>query len=220
MQNVPLAKLVLNWSLYPRHEVDAVQVRRMVAALEAGEEFPPILCDKRSLSVVDGFHRHHAYRRFGGEEVKVPVTFKAYKDESEMLLDSVRLNARHGVPLEPLDQARVILLAQDLGIALVPLAEALAVPLGKIESIIAGRIATGPDGVPVILKRTIKGHAGRRLSKAQVAVNDRLTGMRPEYYLGRVVELIRHGLLDMKNPRVVELLGELKEALKDIKVAA
>jgi hypothetical protein len=47
----------------------------------------------------------------------------------------------------------------------------------------------------------------------QVAVNDRLIGMRATYYLGRVLDLVRHRLLDLSDPRVVDLLGELRGEL-------
>jgi len=135
-----------------------------------------------------------------------------------MFLDAVRINARHGVPLEPMDQARAVLLAADLGIEPVRLAEALAMRPERLEHLSAGRIATGPDGLPMVLKRTLRGHAGRRLTKAQVAVNDRLIGMRAEYYLGRTIDLIRHNLLDWQSERIVELVRELGEVLEKVKV--
>ena len=109
VQVMPLEKLVLNWDLYPRKNVDATQVRRMVAALHAGEEFPPIIVDKRSLMVVDGFHRHTAYER--AKVLEVSVDLKTYRGEAEMLLEAGQLNSRHGVPLEPMDQVRFYLLA-------------------------------------------------------------------------------------------------------------
>jgi len=212
MQMMPLEKLVLNWDLYPRRNVDATQVRRMVAALHAGEDLPPILVDRQRLWVVDGFHRHAAYTRAKASEA--PVELKSYRDEAAMLLEAVALNARHGVPLEPMDQVRSYLLAQDLGIEPARIAQALAVPAEHLGEIMQSRIATGPDGLPLIVKRTIsRTHAGRHLSKAQAAVNERLVGMRVEYYLARTTELIRHRLLDLTDPHIVDLLRDLKAAL-------
>lgn len=214
MQTMRIEKLVLDWNLYPRHDTDKTQVRRMVAALAAGEIFPPILCDKRSLRIVDGFHRYHAYKRAGVEEVLV-IT-KAYRDEAEILLEAVTMNARHGVPLQPYDQARSIMLGQDLGIAPERMAQALAVTPEQLGEITAERFATGPDGLPVILKRSLPNFSGKRISKKQMEINDRLVGMRQEYYLGRVVEMIRHRMIDLANPRVVELLGELRGILNEM----
>jgi len=208
---IALEKLVLDWDLYPRKNTDATQVRRMLAALKAGEEFPPMLVGKPTMKVVDGFHRHKVYSR--AKVAQVSVELKPYHDDAEMLLDAMALNSRHGVPLEPMDQVRAYLLAQDLGIEPLRIAQALAVPVETLGEMMATRIATGPDGLPMILKRTISGQVGRRLSKAQSEVNDRLVGMRPEYYLGRVVDLVRHRLLDLNNENVVALLRELKKLL-------
>jgi hypothetical protein len=217
---MPLAKLLRNWDLYPRANVDKTQVRRMVVALRAGEEFPPLLCDRRTLTIIDGFHRYEAYLRELGEGGEVAVETRVFRDEAEMLLTSIELNARHGVPLEPLDRARVVLKAQDLGIAPARVAKALAVQVIDLESITAQRVVIGSDGLPEIAKRTLQPliakRPGMRFSKAQSEANARLAGMRPEYYLGRTLDLVKHRLLDLDNPRIVELLGELRDVLNSL----
>jgi len=220
MTMMPLAKLLRNWDLYPRGDTDKAQVRRMVAALRAGEEFPPVLCDRKTLMLIDGFHRYEAHLRELGEGGKIAVETRVFRDEAEMYVASVELNARHGVPLEPLDRARIVLKAQDLGIAPARIAKALAVQVVDLESIIAQRVVTGSDGLPEIAKRTlaplIRKHPGMRFSKAQAEANARLGGMRAEYYLNRVIDLVSCKLLDLENPGIVELLGKLREMLNGL----
>lgn len=219
MQNIRIAKLVLDWNLYPRHEVDSVQVGRMAAAIEMGEEMPPILVDRASLRVVDGFHRIHARRRALGDDASIAAILKTYKAERDMFLEAVRVNARHGVPLESMDQARSIIIADELGIALDVLAEAIAVPQAKLEDIKVSKIVSGPGGEPVILKQGLIGvikPGGRRMTKGQVGANDRLIGMNQSYFVGRVLDLLRHNLVDWENERLVTLLRELAKELESV----
>lgn len=217
MQMIPLARLVLDWTLYPRHEVDSTQVSRLANALAVGEELPPIMVDRKSLRIVDGMHRYSAYLRTLGEDGEIPAVLKTYRNVQEMFLDAVRTNARHGVPLESIDQAHAVLLARDLGVGIGKLASAMAIPEAKLEPLNrsdSNRYATGPGGETVILKTALRHKGGGRLTKAQVAVNDSLVGMKATYFIGCVLKLLRHKLFDPEDESVMELLRELKEELK------
>lgn len=113
---VPLPSLVLDWGLYPRHEVDGSHVMDLVRALEAGESIPPVIACETTGKVVDGFHRCKANERAFGAEAEVDVEWRQYENEAEMFLDSVRLNARHGQKLTKVDMTRCLLKAGDLHI--------------------------------------------------------------------------------------------------------
>jgi hypothetical protein len=215
MAEIALAKLILDWDLYPRTELDSVHLRDMVDALNAGEEMPPVVYDRRSFKLVDGFHRHAAYKRARGEDCAIPAEAHDYPNDAAVYLDGVRRNSRHGVMLSPLDRARIILRAGELGIKPAPLAEALAMPPGRLEEVMRGRIGTDPAGRPMILKRTIGWREGKRLTKQQAEVNEWLAGMRPSFYIGRVIDLLRANLLDPEDARVQALLDELHSLLRE-----
>src|SRR3990172_8850015 len=81
---VACSDLVLDFTIYPRSSVDATTVSQYVLALQAGEQFPPIIVDRKTKRVVDGFHRVKAYIIAHGDETKIPGIWGDFKDETEM----------------------------------------------------------------------------------------------------------------------------------------
>jgi len=221
MLKMALAKLVHDPSLYPRQTVDAVNIRRMVEALQAGEQLPPILLDKKTLRIVDGVHRWYAYKRYYGDDsVEVPVAMRTYNSEQAIYLDVVGLNSRHGLGLEPQDQVKVVLTARELGIEPAEIARALAMPVERLERV-ESRIGLSPDGTPLIIKPgMVPKFTGRRLSKRQMAANTALAGNCAGYYLRMTIQLLESDSLDWKDERIVALVEILRETLKKIAVAA
>ena len=95
--------LVLDRELSPRERLGSNHVRQLAEALRAGATFPPIVVQRGTSRVVDGFHRVEAHRRVYGREALVEVVEKEYVDDGELFLDAVRLNAAHGSRLAPYD---------------------------------------------------------------------------------------------------------------------
>ncbi|MFF2510443.1 ParB/RepB/Spo0J family partition protein [Streptomyces sp. NPDC058086] len=73
--------------------VDQAHVRLLA---EAESALPPVLVHRATLRVIDGMHRLNAAIARGEETIE--VTFFD-GDESELFLQSVRLNVTHGLPL-------------------------------------------------------------------------------------------------------------------------
>ena len=221
MLKMALAKMVYDPGLYPRMTIDAVNIRRMVEALQAGEELPPILLDKQTNRIVDGVHRWHAYRRFYDDDsIEVPATTQSYKSERAIYVDAVSLNARHGLGLEPQDQVKVLLTARELGITPVEIARALAMPVERLERV-ETRIGMGPDGKPVIIKPAMAPKfTGRRLNKRQMATNNALSGNLAGYYLRMTIQLLESDSLDWTDTRIVALVERLRTALAKMAKAA
>jgi hypothetical protein len=219
MAKVKLAKLTLDWRIYPRHNVDECQVRRLKTAISQGEKLPPILVDRKSLRIVDGFHRYYAAKGVLGEGGEIEAELRDFASEAEMIIESATLNSRHGTPMDTMDQAATLIRALQLGVTMEQVAVALAVSTEKLVTIQQQRLARGPDG-PEIVKRSTLRWAGKKLTRAQVEMNNRFGGMNSTYYINRVVDLIRGNLLDLDDERVVEALVRLREALKELAQAA
>lgn len=219
LKTLLLAALTLDEERYLRSGLDSTHVRRMVASLRAGVKLPPVLVDAETLELVDGYHRFEAVRRVEGDEAEIAVELTSYGDDATRLLAAVAANASHGAPLDPYDRARACMKAAALGIEPVRLARAMGVQTLDLETLMADRLARGPDGKPVLLKRTLIPafrNRPRRLTRAQVEVNTALTGMRPEYYLNRTLDLISRDLLDLSDEGIVGTLRDLKAALDQL----
>src|SRR5947209_20211520 len=90
--------LVLDYSLYPRHKIDADNLRRITYAREAGAVLPPVIADRKSSRIIDGFHRVSDALR--AKLPEIAVEWRDYKTEADMLEDAIRPHM-HGRQLAP-----------------------------------------------------------------------------------------------------------------------
>lgn len=218
MRKLKAAELVLDFDLYPRNNVDTHNVKNLSDALVAGMELPPVIIDRKSKRVIDGFHRVKAHLRVYGDDCEIEVIEKAYKDDAEMFLDAMRYNASHGAKLDSCDRTRCTIIAERLSIPLEAVAGALHMPVANLGELKADRTATA-GGLSVALKRTIRGFAGRKLTKRQVVANDKLSGMNQSFYANQLIELLEAGMLDVEDEKLIERLRLLHGLLDGVLAA-
>jgi hypothetical protein len=132
---VPLAQLLEDMSVYPRHTVDDVYVSQLAEALRAGANLPLVVAEASSKRIVDGWHRVRAYRKVLGAEGVIDVDLRTFKDEAELLLAAISMNAAHGRKLDRIDQVRSVLLAQEAGVAAPRIALALNITPARVETL-------------------------------------------------------------------------------------
>lgn len=208
MKEHPLSELVLDFDLYPRGSVDTQHVTEIAEAIEAGSPVPPLVIDKASKRVVDGFHRWRALRRLYGEDHVTECIEKSYKSDGDLFIDAMRYNASHGRALTKHDKTHCVLIAEELGLSVELVAESLNLTKDRVGALRKGRV--GQLGArPVALKNTIRHMAGRRLDARQAAANEKLSGMNATFYLHQIAMLIETGLIDTANK---ELMTELANA--------
>jgi hypothetical protein len=215
METVKVALLVEDMAFYPRFSVDQVYVRRLAEALLAGESLPPVVADRKSMRLVDGFHRRRAYIAAYGPEVEIPVEWKEYKDTREMFLDVLRYNAKHGKRLTTGEEVRCVLIGEELGVSREKVAETLGIRREALDGKIERKVAEGPV-TREVLKPAITHLSGTRLTPEQVELNRRLGGYRMSFYVSQLIMLIRSGCVDVKDGRLVARLRELHELLTEL----
>lgn len=208
MRKIKAAELILDFDLYPRSSIDPHNVQMLRDAITAGAELPPIVIDKNSKRVIDGFHRTKAY----GPDADVTVVEKVYRNEQEMFLDAMRYNAAHGAKLDSHDRTHCVLVAERLKIDPEDVAGALHMTVEKLATLRTDRTATAGSLV-VPIKRTIQWKAGSKLNKAQVAANTKLSGMNQQFYANQLITLLESELIDTGDERLMERLGLLHKLL-------
>lgn len=218
LTTVKTEKLVMDFNLYPRTKVESVNVSMLGDAFDAGVEIPPILVDKKSLRVVDGFHRLTLYKKRKLEEIKVDL--KSYKSDQEIFLDAMSLNAHHGRSLSLFDKARCIQHAKELGIDNEHLSVVLCLTKDRITELETDRFASvkvagKSGGQPIAIKRTIMHMQGERLTEAQANIIPKLGGMQPAFYANQLIMLIENDLLDRSNEHLMEVLKHLHDLLTE-----
>lgn len=191
MRKMKAAELVLDFDLYPRNNVDSNNVAYLVAALAAGVELPPVVIDRKTKRVVDGFHRVRAHLRHFGQDAEIEVIEKTYKSEGDLFLDAMRYNAGHGARLDPCDRTHCVIIAERLSIPLEAVAGALHMPVEKLGELRTHRTARGAGGLTVPIKRTVvPQYSGRKLTRAQEQANQKLSGMRPMMYVNQLILIL------------------------------
>lgn len=207
-------QLVLDMTVYPRVEVDSVNVKDLKDALLAGETLPPIIADRQSKRVVDGFHRIHAHRDLYGENAPIDVEWRDYDDDRALYLDAVRLNAGHGRKLTRFDQARISARADELHIEPAEIAAALRLTIARIDEITLKKTAIGTTGKAVPLKGTARHLAQGHLTASQQVGNDRASGMSVRFHVRQVVNAIEHDLADFSDENLLRELAQLSQLIK------
>jgi ParB-like chromosome segregation protein Spo0J len=212
---IPLARLKFDENVYPRRNIDRVNVTRMVETLSAGGILPPIIVCARTKRVVDGFHRARAYRRFHGKDAKIPSVLKHYKSDVDFLADAIESQPK-GCALGRDDQVHCAHLAEEVGMPIVRLAQALSTPVKKLEKLIEERTArTGKSGgEKLVLKPGASHMHGQKLTEAQAEVNRKLSGLDQSYMVRVLTDLLREGMVDWADEKLRVLLGGLKVELE------
>jgi len=101
---VPLDRLQRDGDTQARIETNADHVARLVAAIERGEDLPPVELkrdDKDRFWIGDGFHRVDAHVELDRDSIRAVIT---RGDERDAFIHNVRRNARNGLNFSNADK--------------------------------------------------------------------------------------------------------------------
>jgi hypothetical protein len=219
---LPLSSLVEDLEVYPRHSVDNSHVQALVFALESGATLPPIVADKASKRITDGWHRGRAWRRFQGEGAVVDVELVPYKNQTEMILDAVERNACHGRKLDAIDKTRSVVMLRNAGCTEGQIALALHIPenrVSKLEVKLASTSSNAPGIIPgtnkITLKRSVAHLAGESLTKTQAEAHLTLPGTSFLLIARQLCLGLSQNMVNLDDEKLVVQLRELKELLEE-----
>lgn len=71
MNQIPLTEVVYDQSIYPRAEWSQATVNRYAEAINAGDEFPPIVLEADTNRLLDGMHRWQAHKQALKDTIRV-----------------------------------------------------------------------------------------------------------------------------------------------------
>ena len=223
MKEIAVGSLVLDFSIYPRAEVDLQHVRYIKEAIVAGVVLPPIVAQEDTLRVADGFHRVKAYSGLYGPSHPVQVIEKHYETEADLLADAIRYNASHGRTLSRFDRVHCILLAEQFHLSMEATAEAMGMTVASLGELRVKRVATtmvAGDLQTIPIKRTIRHKAGEELTTAQANANEHLSGMDARFHIEQLIMLIENDLLNTTDDAMLSRLGVLRKLIAGIKKSA
>ena len=211
-------ELILDWNLWPRHEangLDITNINRMVEALKAGVELPPVIVNSEDNRVVDGFHRVRAHLKAFGDDTTIIADVRVYESEADMFQESVEYNARHGLPLTPKDRAHAILKARQFKIPYSAIAQSLGMSEAKLKDFLSKRTATSPTGEKVALSYGASALAGKNLTETQMHFANHTSGNLPIMHASMLINALSADgmLLDEKAcaklRELYDIIGEI-----------
>ena len=213
-KKVPIAALVEDFSIYPRHDVDSTHVTNIAHAIRAGVTIPMPICEVQSLRIVDGFHRVRAHKRVYGDQAEIEVELRRYKSETELIKEAVTLNSAHGRKFDQQDRTRCILLLKEHGVELDDIAVTLHTTTERVERLMVRVVIVDGEKHPAKPITFPTGDKPRKLTAAQYAVAQSSSGWRPQQTVTQLANEIRSGVLDLKNDALVEALWVLHDAIE------
>jgi len=210
---------ILDWSLWPRFEskgLDPTNIARMCDALRAGFKLPPVIVDKDSKRIIDGFHRIRAFLKVFGDDVEIEAELREYDSEKDMFLDAVRLNAHQGMPLTPKDKAHAFLKARRWKVPIPEIAKILEMPEEKLRQFIEKRTVTTPEGERIAISRQYEGLAGQKLSEEQIRLVRTGGGLLSVQYARMLINALRANAVEFEDEKIISVFTELRDLLNKV----
>lgn len=227
---ISLAQVVFDYNVYPRHKVSMYHVNSLIESLKGGAEFPPIILDKKSKRIIDGFHRATAYKQINGPDFLVKAQLLPCKDEADVIVKSIEYNNHHGLRLAAWDQSRCLWLMEKYNIDKLIIQKAIGVTQERLDELrkrnVEVRNETGDVVRETQLKRgqnTLANKPDGRyvtISEAEIIESGRTTGLSSDL---RLTTLIKDFSMEMfvvtkKNiarvKELYELIGTAIEAFE------
>ena len=228
--------------IYPRTSLNYIHVEQLADAIKAGYKLPPIIIadvDGQKNVLIDGLHRIKAYLRVGIEEIECKWIGKLTLREA--IVEAVRRNSAHGRSLSPFEKRAFIMKSKILGIKDDKIAEALRIPIEKVERLsissisyldveLEDRLNRKPivqilyehnvrnplieELMAYIPKKPLQRVAENLEASSMMQAQKSLAAMSQIHLLKQVIDLIDSNAIDLENPEVISLLRELHHKIE------
>lgn len=136
MSQIPLSKIVIDESIYPRAAIDETNVIRLMNALAAGAKLPPVTICQNSKRLVDGRHRYEAHKR--SNKIQIEVEERAYASEVALFVDAVALNIGHGAQFDQWSLEKAIARLRKFGYTPEKISAVMRVPVAFLGNVFRG----------------------------------------------------------------------------------
>lgn len=190
--SISLGNIIVDETIYPRASVNALHVKRLQDAIDAGAELPPIIVERSTNRLVDGRHRYGAYT--AKEIAEIACEFRVYDSEADLFADAIRLNAEHGIPLTYYDVRLSILRLRDLGYTEERISNAVRMNIDKVSDAIRGAGISTTTGQPIAIKGGLRHKNGQPISDVQQQAMRRYAGGNVVFYVRQLILLLENDL--------------------------
>ena len=213
IKDFPVAVLVEDFDIYPRHDVDSSHVADLVRALSAGDELPLPIVEASTHRIVDGFHRIRAWRRTYGDDSTIKVEERRYKERADLVRDAIGANAAHGRKLDSQDRTRCALMMEKNGIPVEEIAITLHTTKDRIEQLMVRVVVVDNEKLPAKPIAWPKNGEPRRLTSGQYETMKSSSGWNTKQTVTQLTKEVLGGVVNLKDETLVEALWGLHDAI-------
>ena len=229
---VKISEVFFDEELYPRAQYDWHTGYVYSQSMQAGAVFPPIVLalNNGKKYLVDGKHRLEAYKTNKINEVEAII--HTGWDKKRIYLEAVKANIAHGRGLSPYEKRKIALKLIEMKLSQSDISHLIQVPQDKLDNFIAQRLINTITGEEItgentekiskeigqaILKSGIKHFAGQTFEPQEFQLVSRIqepfSAGSQEKLLEELMDMLKNNLLDRKNPRIKQLLQEIKKLI-------
>jgi hypothetical protein len=144
--------------------VNPLFVSRYRQAMRQGDQFPPLLIDGRTKTIISGYHRYEAYLAEYGKDHTVDVVSKTYDTEADRIEEAVKENSKHGNPLDGISRRRAALKLAELGRDAEAISRLLGVSVKRVEKMGDLVVCVRGQSAPQPVKRGLEHIRGETVS--------------------------------------------------------
>lgn len=217
---INLSRIAIDPNICPRTALSDSHIEAMQEAVNAGEMLPPILVDRKSMRIIDGYHRYERAKR--AKESQMLAVLRDFTDEQSVFEAAIAANARHGFSYAPFDRKRIVDIAINLKMSVERIAGALNITTEKVAELRRGvdgaRKLPAASFQPTAQKPRFK-NAINKNSQASVArvqdAMERTKGEAQMHYVNQLVLAIQSGMLDRKQDRLPYALHKLATLIQE-----
>jgi len=137
VEQVNISDLKLDRSIWPRGGFDEEAIERYRDCLQ---ELPPVVVDRETMTVLDGWHRVEAHRREG--LMAVLVSFDGCAPHL-FLARAYALNVRHGLPVSNSRRDEIILSLHEKGMTQQQIADEMGIHQQRVSEVLSHFTAGG-----------------------------------------------------------------------------
>jgi len=223
-------RLVKDSSIYPRTQLNLAHVSELAEKLRAGAVLPPVIANRQTLQLVDGFHRVEAYISVFGGDYLIQVDDREYASERDMYSDALSLNTRHGLGIVGAELISAIIKAQNFGFTNLEISRCLSITQTRVETLIRTRVATISQVQPAhvqfapartqtgalqAVKRSVSHLGGRTITQNQANAMVKLPGISQRLLFEQVRLIVENNMVNSENASIISELRKLKSALDE-----
>jgi hypothetical protein len=221
---IPISDIKIDQSIYPRAYVSDNHIEAMADAVRAGVTLPPILLDRQSMRLVDGYHRYQRAKIAGETEMR--AILQDFADEQAVFEAAITANAAHGFNYAPYDRQRIVGIGLKMGLTVDRLAAALSMTVTKVAELQRGvgekvKNLNGiilPSAKPEKKKLQSRNHRTTVNPLSNVQTHSALPNTAGEsqmFYINQLVVVIENKLLDFRQDRLTYMLHKLAKLIDE-----